>query len=314
MTTANLLALLKLDDFVVIDFETTGFSPEKDKIIELGAVRFVDGEPAADFRQLVNPGVAIPGEIVDLTNISDEMVADEPALEEVADRFIEFVGSSPIVAQNIAFDLSFLKVMLRQQRGDDELPNELYDTLPLARTYLFHRSGYSLGALCAYFGIEHTSAHRAYHDALNTGHIFIKLLNEAASYPLPVVQSLLAVQDHVQLPNKQLYVRLIDAMNASGRTTGLTESGIEFDLPRPILTHEGAGESYVPQTPADFFGPGGILSEKWDDYESRPVQMAFSDDASAAIEDGAILLAEAGTGLGKSLAYLLPAINRAHVH
>ena len=314
MTTANLLALLKLDEFVVIDLETTGFSAQSDKIIELGAVRFVGGEPAADFRQLVNPGVAIPGEIVVLTNISDEMVADEPALEAVADSFIKFVGSSPIVAQNISFDLSFFKVMLRELHGDDQLPNELYDTLPLARTYLFHRSGYSLGALCAYFGIEHTSAHRAYHDALNTGHIFIKLLHEAASYPLPVVQSLLAVQDHVQLPNKQLYVRLIDAMSAGGRTTGLTDSEIEFDLPRPLLNHDGAGESYVPKTPEQFFGPGGILSDKWEDYEPRPAQMDFSDDVSGTLEDGAILLAEAGTGLGKSMAYLLPAINSANLH
>ena len=159
MTSANLLALLKLDDFVVIDFETTGFSPDHDKIIEIGAVRFVDGEPAGEYQQLINPGIPIPGEIVELTNISDEMVVGEPAIEAVADELIKFVGDRPIVAQNISFDLSFLKAMLRQMQRSDELSNELYDTLPLARTYLFHRSGYSLGALCSYFGIDHQNAH-----------------------------------------------------------------------------------------------------------------------------------------------------------
>ena len=312
MASAELLTALQLDDFVVIDFETTGFSPADCGIIEIGAVRFAGGEPAGQFSQLVNPGMPIPREIVDLTNISDDMVAAEPELTEVGRDFLDFVGESPLVAHNISFDLAFLKDLRRQMGVSDEVAQELYDTLPLARTFLFHRSGYSLAALCEYYGFDHSQAHRATQDALNTGHLFIRLVAEAASYPLPVIQVMAGVQEHVNLPNKGLYTRLLQGMTASGRNSGLVESQEQIDMPDSIYVHEGAGDDYGPQGPEQFFGPDGTLVRKWAPAELRPVQQEFSTAVAEAFDDGHIVLAEAGTGLGKSMAYLLPAINTAY--
>ncbi len=150
MTTSQLLEQLELDDFVVIDFETTGLDSETNAIIELGAVRFRGGEHADTFQQLVNPLEPIPRLVVDLTNITDDMVAGEPTIAEVGQEFLDFVGQRPLVAHNIRFDLAFLRSIYRSLGQPDEIGNLLYDTLPLARTLLYFHSGFSLGALCEY--------------------------------------------------------------------------------------------------------------------------------------------------------------------
>jgi len=314
MAPENLLKLLELDEFVVIDFETTGLDPESCKIIEIGAVRFRGGEPMAEFQQLINPQEPIPTEIVELTNITDDMVAGEPTIEEAGPELLDFIGESPLVAQNIRFDLAFLRTIYLARGQLDTVTNRLYDTLSLARTFLYHHTGFNLAALCDFYGLTHKEAHRAYHDALNTGHIFVKLVHEAAAYPLPVVQSLLGVQQHVDIPNKHLYVRLANVMSSTGQTKGLTTSTVERPAPRAVFEHEGRGDDYAPQTPQVFFGEGGTLAAGWDQFESRPIQVDFSEAVAGAFEDGRILVAEAGTGLGKSLAYLLPAVNHAYLH
>jgi len=196
---ADLLALLGLDDFIVIDFETTGLSAKTSKIIELAAVRFRDGEPAEEYQQLVNPGEPIPTQIIEITNITDEMVTDEPTIEEVGQEFLDFVGELPLVAHNIRFDLAFLQGIRIALSLEETVSNPLFDTITLARTFLYHHTGFNLASLCDFFDLPHEGAHRAYNDALNTGYLFIKLVYEAAACPLPVIQSLLGVQEHVSI-------------------------------------------------------------------------------------------------------------------
>ena len=314
MSPSNLLALLELDDFVVIDFETTGLDPDTCKIIELAAVRFRDGQPAKEFQQLINPQKPIPTEIVELTNITNDMVAGEPTIEEVGREFLDFIGERPLVAHNIRFDLAFLRNICLALGQLDTITNPLYDTLTLGRTFLYHHTGFNLTALCDFYGLPHKEAHRAYNDALNTGHIFVKLVHEASAYPLPVIQSLSGMQEHVDIPNKRLYVRLVNVMSSTGRTKGLTTSTVERPALRAIYEHGGRGDDYSPHTPEGFFGDDGVLAAGWDQFESRPIQVAFSEAVAGAFEDGQILVAEAGTGLGKSLAYLLPAVNHAYLH
>ncbi len=311
---ADLLALLELDDFVVIDFETTGLSASNSKIIELAAVRFRGGKPAEEFQQLVNPGEPIPTQIIEITNITDEMVADEPTIEEVGQEFVDFVGELPLVAHNIRFDLAFLKGIRLALNLEETISNSLFDTITLARTFLYHHTGFSLASLCDFFNLPHEGAHRAYNDALNTGHLFVKLVHEATACPLPVIQSLLGVQEHVSIPNKLLYIKLANAMSSAGQNKGLTTSSIERPVYRAIYENEGRGDQYKPRTPLDFFGQEGVLATDWDQYESRPIQVDFSEAVAEAFDDGQILVAEAGTGLGKSMAYLLPAANHSSLH
>ena len=314
MTTSQLLEQLELDDFVVIDFETTGLDSETNAIIELGAVRFSGGEHADTFQQLVNPLEPIPRLVVDLTNITDDMVAGEPTIAEVGQEFLDFVGERPLVAHNIRFDLAFLRSIYRSLGQPDEIGNLLYDTLPLARTLLYFHSGFSLGALCEYYGISHRDAHRAYHDALHTGQIFLRLIHEAAAYPLPVIQALLGVQEHVTNPNRMLYSRLVQVMSSRGQVKGLTESALDHPVLQSVFEQEGRGDDYGPASPDGFFGPEGLLASQWERFEYRAVQAEFAKAVAGAFEDGLIALTEAGTGLGKSLAYLLAAVNHTYVH
>ena len=311
MTSRDLLTLLGLDDFVVIDFETTGLDVGQDEIIEAAAVRFRHGEPAEEFQQLVNPGRSIPRFVEDLTNITNEMVADQPTIDEVGDEFLKFLGDRPLVGQNIGFDLGFLRRLKIRLGREEQVTNRQFDTLTLGRTFLYHHTGFSLAALCEFFGLAHEGAHRAFNDALNTGHVFIRLVHEAAGFPLPIIQALLAVQDHVEIPNKALYVSLVQTMASSGQVKGLTTSQIERPVKQAVYEGQVAGTDYSPVTPEDYFGPGGQLASSWDRFELRPEQIEFSRAVGETFEDGQVLVAEAGTGLGKSMAYLLPAINQA---
>ena len=155
MTSRDLLTLLGLDDFVVIDFETTGLDVGQDEIIEAAAVRFRHGEPAEEFQQLVNPGRSIPRFVEDLTNITNEMVADQPTIDEVGDEFLKFLGDRPLVGQNIGFDLGFLRRLKIRLGREEQVTNRQFDTLTLGRTFLYHHTGFSLAALCEFFGLAH---------------------------------------------------------------------------------------------------------------------------------------------------------------
>jgi len=314
LMTENLLSLLQLDEFIVIDFETTGLDYHNSEIIEAAAVRFRQGELVEEFQQLINPGKPIPREIVDLTQITAEMVADAPTLAEVGAELLRFIGNSPLVAHNISFDLAFLKKVKRTIGEEETVENTLYDTLSLGRTFLYHHNGFSLSALCEFYQLDHSQAHRAYHDALNTGHLFLRLIEEAASYPLPIVQQMLGAQSHVTIPNKTLYQQLVQAMTAAGQVKGLATSQVERHVKTAIYDNVGLGEDYAPVSSEGYFGDGGLLAGKWPDYEPRPIQTAFSQAVADTFDDGSVLLAEAGTGLGKSMAYLLPAVNHATRH
>ena len=97
------------DDYVVFDIETTGFSPEKNNIIEIGAVKVTNGEIVDRFSEFVNPEVPIPFEIEKLTSINDEMVKDAETIETLLPRFLEFIGDAALVAHNANFDVSFIR-------------------------------------------------------------------------------------------------------------------------------------------------------------------------------------------------------------
>ncbi|MBE5876098.1 MAG: PolC-type DNA polymerase III [Lachnospiraceae bacterium] len=160
--------------YVVFDIETTGFSPVKNKIIEIGAVKVVNGEIADRFSTFVNPQVPIPFNIEKLTGIRDDMVIDADTIEEVLPRFLEFVGDAVLVAHNASFDMSFIIENARRM----EIPTDFtyVDTVALARVLLTGQAKYTLDAVAKTLGISLENHHRAVDDAEATAEIYVKFL------------------------------------------------------------------------------------------------------------------------------------------
>ena len=161
-------------EFVVFDVETTGFSPIHDRITEIGAVKVKNGRVVDRFSQLINPLKPIPPRVVELTSISNEMVANEPSFEGVAQNFLDFTKNCIMVAHNASFDMAFMTKSF--ERNGYEFQRAYMDTLALAKNYILKTKNYRLGTLCKKMGISLLNAHRAVHDAEATAELFIKLM------------------------------------------------------------------------------------------------------------------------------------------
>ncbi len=159
--------------FVAFDIETTGFSPVKNQIIEIGAVKIKDGQILERFSSFINPKAPIPFQIEKLTGINDGMVMDAPAIEEVLPEFLKFCQDCIMVAHNADFDMSFM-TQKAKDLGMDFTPTYV-DTLGMARAELKHLSRFKLDHVAKELNISLEHHHRAVDDALCCGQIFIKL-------------------------------------------------------------------------------------------------------------------------------------------
>lgn len=167
--------LLDEESFVVFDLETTGFSPQACEIIEIGAVKILQGQVVDRFTSLVRPANRIPVEVQRLTGIFPEMVADAPTIDVVLPQFTDFVGTATLVAHNAQFDMGFIQYNLGRL-GRQKLTNPVLDSLGLARGLLPKLKNHKLKNLAAEFGVPLEKHHRAVDDAEATAQIFIKML------------------------------------------------------------------------------------------------------------------------------------------
>ncbi|MBE5873518.1 MAG: 3'-5' exonuclease [Lachnospiraceae bacterium] len=159
--------------YVCIDLETTGLNPKLDKIIEIGAVKVIDGEIKETFETFVNPGRKLEQRIVELTGIKDEQLTDAPYIEEVFPDLLDFLGDLPLLGHSVLFDYSFLKKAAVDRKLTFE--REGVDTLKISRRFLTQLEHRSLDYLCEYYGISH-QAHRALADAKATVQLYEKLV------------------------------------------------------------------------------------------------------------------------------------------
>lgn len=163
------------DTFVAVNCETTGFAPAFDRLIEIGAVRFEDGIPEERFSMYINPGIAIPERVTNLTDIDDLTVSGAPTIDEVLPKFIEFCGDSMIVGHNLPFDLSFLRA--EAKRLGIEYDPTAVDTLPLSRLVL-DRSKLTLNSVADALGLSADKPTCAADDADLTGFIYLNLIDK----------------------------------------------------------------------------------------------------------------------------------------
>lgn len=162
------------DGYVVIDIETTGFSPNKDAIIELAAIKVNNGIVCDKFSSLVNPEREITDLIQNLTGISNEMVSAAPKLQEVLPEYLDFIGNNTIVGHNVRFDINFLQNNTYNAPATS-FSNGFVDTLKLSRKYLPQLPNYKLSTVLEHFSIKNETAHRALSDCYATKELFDKL-------------------------------------------------------------------------------------------------------------------------------------------
>lgn len=155
-----------MQNYIVLDLETTGFQPQFNKITEIGAIKIQGGEIVDSFNQLIDPEMLIPDSIIDITGITNLMIKNQPTIDEILPEFIDFCEDYPIMGHNIIFDFSFLKTNAVNMGLRFE--KEAIDTLLIAKTCLRHLRSRSLSSLCEYYNIKRDNAHRAYDDALAT--------------------------------------------------------------------------------------------------------------------------------------------------
>ena len=164
------------DEYVVFDIETTGLNKEKCKIIEIGAVKIRNREIVDRYSTFIDPGEKLSDEIVDLTNITDDMLEGQRPIETVLPEFLDFVGDDVLVAHNASFDTGFVRIKA-EELGIEYRKNTILDTLELSRTLLKELKKHKLDVVAKHLGVSLEGHHRAVNDAEATAEIFLKLVD-----------------------------------------------------------------------------------------------------------------------------------------
>lgn len=298
-----------MTSIVALDLETTGLDPQKDAILEIGAVRFNGHRIEDEFSMLVNPRRPIPAFISQLTHITDEMVRNAPRLNEVLPELDAFVGDAPIVGHNVRFDLSFL------QREGLFYNNDSLDTYELAGVLLPTATRYNLGALAQSMGIMPGDAHRALADARMTQALLLRLYDKAMELPLDLVAEFVRLGEPLDWGANWVFQHVLRARAqqpiSARRAAGSGHEGPLFEgvgdlLAAPLNPNETLTKLNVDEV-ASLLEYGGPFARYFPGYEQRSQQVEMLRAVTDALSEGYHLMVEAGTGTGKSFAYLTPA-------
>lgn len=302
------LRRLGLDDFAVIDLETTGLDPRSDEIIEFGAVRFVDGKLSGGVAQWLRPQRPLPGVITELTGITQEDVDCAPDPQAVLPALWDRWITGTVAAHNLDFELGFLNAAA-QRLSLAPIPIErCLDTLLLARTLLPTLYNHKLEALVEQLEIPQAEAHRARGDAEAAGRVLLALVARALERDPDVLEWL------ARLAPRGAMHHLLKALEEEAALKGSGRSDLYAKIPRLPRTPPASGPEARPPKPLDVPEIGralshrGPLAQTLDRFEERPEQQAMARRVCRAFNEGTFLVAEAGTGVGKSFAYLVPAL------
>ena len=295
--------------FVALDLETTGLDPDREKIIQVGAVKF-QGDTVLDrFDTFVNPGRAIPDFIQRLTGIRPDQVSRAPHFSSVSLRLEEFLEDHPIVGHNVTFDLRFL------DSHGLKLYNSHYDTWDLASFLLPRTTEYSLGALARQFDLYHHRAHQAIDDAEATQQLFVTLLRRAEELDPSLFTYIHSLASRGNWAVANLLAGLQPAITGSEddenpalfSLSGLDLNRLAARLGRPERRSYDKNLSLLTEERiAALMSATGPFAKTFDGFEQRQEQVDMLEAVTRAIYQGKKLIVEGGTGVGKSMAYLLP--------
>lgn len=307
------------NNVVVIDTETTGLSYNHDELIQIAAARIEGGTIVSWFNTFVNPGKAIPEEIVHLTHISEEDVAGAPTPEEALAQLVEFVGDAICVAHNAEFDRTFTT---KHPAGYPLLENIWVDSLELARIALPRLKSHRLLDLVRAFELP-LSTHRADADVEATCAVLPLLLAGVEAMPASLVAIIAEFATPKEWPTQVVfdYFNKKNQKEAAAREEsvpyfslrGIRKQALEaLDMKARVDAETLANDPVLGiQTPtsneiSDAFQENGLIGGLYEHFEMREEQKEMACAVGKAFERSENLVVEAGTGVGKSMAYLLP--------
>jgi len=296
-----------IEEFVALDVETTGLDPRSERLIEVGAVRFTRAGVVARYRSFIDPGKPIPLPVVALTGIRDVDLRNAPPQERVLRELAAFVGDRPVVGHNVRFDIEFLAAAGWRPEGRS------IDTYDLASILLPTATRRDLTSLAERLAVPMPVAHRALADAETTGEVLLRLLDrfealseplrhELAGYAAAAETSLGTVLGGLSAPTGWLPTPGGEIVPAPARRGA---PPLEFQPGRPPVSVDDVRALFTLAGQRPDLVPG---------FEQRPGQLELAINYARRLEYGGALLAEAGTGTGKSLAYLLPGLLHAVRH
>jgi ATP-dependent DNA helicase DinG len=286
-------------DFVALDLETTGLDNKNDRIIEIGAIKFIDGKPAGEYSTFVNPKTPIPANITQLTGITDNDIAGAPSFPSIAAKLIDFIADLPLCGHQIEFDINFLNEEYKRATLPKVFMKQI-DTALLARIVMPSLARYTLKHVARTLGVSLERAHRALDDARASGTVAVCLVPKLCDLPL----SVRSVMAHCAPPSLVRQV-LMASLEHERYTLDLSPPA----LPRPpkkLALREEFEPLDIEEIRALFHDAGG-LARSFEGYGERPSQTDMAACVAEALSKKTTLVAEAGTGTGKSLAYLVPA-------
>ena len=290
-------------ELVAFDLETTGLSPRSDRVIEIGAVRFgKDGRIVDRFEQLVDPGLPVPIAVQRLTGITAADLEGVPSPVEAAAMLADFAGDALLVAHGAAFDISHASALVPEAFAG----RDCVDTLELARILLPTARSHSLPLLAVELELRHEHPHRAASDAEATAELLVRLLDRAAGLPEELLRTMRELLDGTPAGLRPLRRALTELV-------GDARPPIPLPAPLPppddaparpaVIPHLDALS--LPDAAAAVLGPDGPFAAD-PGYELREPQIEMARAVAQTLERSGRLLVEAGTGTGKSLAYLVP--------
>ena len=263
----------------------------------------------------MNPGRAVPHFITELTGITDADVSGAPPARLAVRKLVEFVGHDPVIGHNIGFDLAFLR------QHNALVGSAAIDTFELASILVPHASRYSLENLVHELNIDlQPQTHRALDDSRMAQALFLELLQRAIQLPKATLQEIYDLGSRLDWGARFFFEEALRNRARQGFQGGI---GAQIaarrggDAAGPLFMPEVSLEPLEPRKVpvlldleelTDLFAEGGALSEIFDTYEPRPQQLEMMQAVATAFNQGQHLLVEAGTGTGKSLAYLVPAL------
>ncbi|MFN8483013.1 MAG: helicase C-terminal domain-containing protein [Anaerolineae bacterium] len=301
--------------YVALDVEATGLNVDRDAIIEIGAVKFREDERLGEWTTLVNPARPLPFRIQQLTGITDAEVRRAPMLNSVKSAFERFVGGATVVGHSVAQDLGYLS------RAGVLVGHASIDTFELASILVPFASRYNLATLMDELGIDFPTHHRALQDACAARDLFLALMRRAEDLDLDALREINRLTARIDWPLKTVFqdaerARTRSAFGTSigaqlrakgamrGGAVGLLSGEEELEPLRKARTRTLLDTDSL----AALLGPHGAFAQRFPAYEHRPQQVQMLQDVAEVFNDGGYLLVEAGTGTGKSMAYLIPAI------